>query len=93
MIMIFATTVNDIPCFCRVDHYRAGMPDKVSGPVEDAEEGYDEEFEYTMLDHRHVIAPWIRKQMEEADSDRMLEEFHTTVLEEKHFYGADDHDR
>lgn len=92
--MIFATKVNGIPCFCRVDHYLAGRPDKfMHGAMEDAEEGYDEEFEFTMLDHRHVIAPWIRKQMNDNDFERMLEEFHTTVLEEKHLYGADDHDR
>lgn len=84
--MIFQTKINGILCYCRVDRYQPGRPDKVAGPMEDAEEGYDEEFEYTMLDHRYIIAPWIAKQMDKADEVRLLEEYHITMLEQKHYY-------
>jgi hypothetical protein len=91
--MIFATTINGIPCYCRVDRYSPGQPDKIGGAFEDAEEGYDEEFDYTILDHRYIIAPWLERQLDTGGYVRMLEEYLTTVLEQKHFYGADDYDR
>jgi hypothetical protein len=84
-MVTFETKINDIPCYCRVDHYSPGRPDKVSGPMEDAEEGYDEEFSYTILDHRKIKAPWLEKQMTEEDVDRLLEEYHVTRLEFKHY--------
>jgi hypothetical protein len=86
--MIFATKINDIPCHCRVDHYSAGRPNRFmfTDPGE-AEEGFDEEFNFTILDHRYIIAPWLTKQLRIDDYDRLLEEFHTTLLELKHCVG------
>ena len=84
MILIFKTKVNHIPCYCRVDHYAPFVPDKLSGAFEDSELGSDEEFEFTILDHRYIIAPWLQKQLMDADYERLLEEFHVTQLEHKH---------
>jgi hypothetical protein len=89
----FATKINDIPCTVVVTHYAPAIPDKVSGPMEDAEEGSDVEFEFYLLDDRNIRAPWLYRQVTEADFNRILDEFEITLLEEKHLYGADDHDR
>lgn len=83
--MIFETKINGIPCYCRVDHYAPFVPDKLSGPFWDSEIGSDEEFSYTILDHRYIIAPWLQKQVSDADHERLLEEFHVTRLEHKHY--------
>ncbi len=85
--MIFETKINGVTCFCRVDHYRPGRPDKVSGPMEDAEEGYDEEFSYTILDHNKAVDTSLMSQLTADDHDRLLEEYYVTVLEQKHCYG------
>lgn len=85
--MIFKTKINDIACYCRVSHYSPALPDKVSGPVEDAEEGCDEEFEYTMLDHRYIIAPWLQKQVTDEDHERLIHEYLCTLAEQKHLQG------
>jgi len=85
--MIFQTRINGILCYCRVDHYAAGVPDKVGGAFEDAVEGSDEEFNYTILDSRYIKAPWLDKQMDKDDEVRMREEFHVTRLEQKYLYG------
>jgi hypothetical protein len=86
--MIFQTKINDILCYCRVDHYSPGRPDRfMFTAMEDAEEGFDEDFQYTILDHRYIIAPWLTKQLRIDDYDRLLEEYHTTVLELKHYVG------
>lgn len=84
--MIFQTKINGIPCSCKVVHYMAGQPDKVTGPMEDAELGWDEEFEFVMLDHSNILAPWLDKQVTPEDRERLLEEFHITNLEIKHGY-------
>lgn len=83
--MIFQTKINGITCYCRVDRYSPGRPDKhMHRAMEDTEEGYDEEFSYTILDDRYIIAPWLTKQLRIDDYDRLLEEYHITRLEEKH---------
>lgn len=86
----FKTQINDIPCTCRVSHYSPGRPDKVSGPMEDAEEGYDEEFEYDMLDSRGILAPWIEKQITDADYNRLIDEFLIELQEHKHYINERD---
>jgi hypothetical protein len=90
-MLIFKTVVNGIPCHCRVSRYNPGLPDKVSGAMEDAEEGYDMEFDYRILDHRFILAPWIEKQMDKDDEVRLVEEYKLTLLEDKHAYGIDDY--
>lgn len=84
--MIFDTKVAGIPCQCKVTHYRAGKSAYLSGPMEDAREAEPEEFEYEILDSKGKLAPWLSKKLTEADTERLLEEFHITVLEHKHYY-------
>ena len=84
--MQFKTQINGIPCTCVVDRYLPGRLDKTGGAFEDAEEGYDEEMDYHILDDRNIRAPWIQAQITDADDERLREEYHTTVLEHKHFY-------
>lgn len=78
----FSTKVNGIPCTVVVTHYRAGKPPTLAGPMEDADEGEDEEFDYYIVDHRNIRDAWIESQ---ADYDQILEEFHVTRLEFKHY--------
>ena len=85
--MIFDTKVAGIPCQCKVTHYLSGKPAYIEGPPENAEEAEPEEFEYVILDRRGRPAPWLQRKVTPADDERLLEEFHTTVLEDKHGYG------
>lgn len=78
--------INGIPCFVRVDNFVPGYPAVLTGPMEDADPGCPDEIDFTILDYRHVIAPWITKQMTEQDINRITEEFYMTVLEIKHCY-------
>lgn len=84
--MIFNTKVAGIPCQCRVLYYQAGKPAHIEGPPENATEAEPEEFEYTILDRKGNNAMWLQKKVTSADDERLLEEYHTTVLEEKHGY-------
>lgn len=84
--LVWATTVNEIPCFIRADHFSPGYPPVLTGPMEDADPGSPDELEYTILDSRKIIAPWLTKQITDADDQRFLEEFYITRLEIKHCY-------
>ena len=84
--MIFKTQINGIPCYCRVDRYSPGAPAISTGPMENADPGYDEEMDYTILDQHHRIATWLQKQVTDKDDERLREEYHCTVLENKHYY-------
>lgn len=84
--MIFKTSINGIPCFCRVDRYSPGAPAKLGGPMEDADPGYDEEMDYTILDQHYRIATWLQKQVTDQDDERLREEYHCTLLEQKYLY-------
>lgn len=80
------STINDIPCFIRVDNFVQGYPPVLTGPMEDADPGSPDEVDYTILDHRNIIAPWLKKQITDADDRRFTEEFYITKLEIKHYY-------
>ena len=82
--MIFDTKVAGIPCQCQVLYYQAGKPAYIEGPPENATEAEPEEFEYEILDRKGRPAMWLQKKITPADDERLLEEFHVTVLEEKH---------
>ena len=84
--MMWATTLNDIPCFIRVDNFVKGYPPVLHGAMEDADPGAADELDYTILDSRKIIAPWLKKQITDADDARFMEEFYVTLLEAKHCY-------
>lgn len=78
--------INGIPCTIRVDSFVKGYPPILTGAMEDADPGCPDELEFTVLDSRNIIAPWITKQMTDRDEDRIYEEFYMTLLEIKHCY-------
>lgn len=80
----FDTKVAGIPCICRVDHYRPAVPDRLTGRWEDAEQGSDEEFEFSILDRRGRPAAWLERKLTDKDRERLAEEWEATVLEYKH---------
>jgi hypothetical protein len=84
--MIFKTQIDGIFCYCQVTHYLSGTLAKTIGAWEDAEEATDEEFEFDILDVNKNVAPWLKEKMTDEDENRIREEFHVTVLEEKHCY-------
>ena len=86
----FQSQLNGLACTVVVTHYLAGTPDKISGPMEDAEEGTDEEFEFYLLDDRNIRAPWLDQQVTTADFYRILEEYYVTRLEFKHYINETD---
>ena len=58
--MIFPTTINGIPCKCRVLHYSPAKPMVVYGPGQgDAHPPEPEEFAYELLDRRGRRASWL----------------------------------
>ena len=85
--MVFDTKVAGIPCQCNVLCHHPGKPACIEGDPDRATEAEPEEFEYEILDHRGRPATWLQKKITPADDERLLEEFHTTVLEDKHGYG------
>jgi hypothetical protein len=82
--MLFETKVAGIPCQCGVHHYLPGTPASTWGRDEDADEGTDEEFEFHILDMNGKRALWLESKLTDADRDRLLEEYHVTLLEAKH---------
>lgn len=84
--MKFDTKVSGIPCQCEVTSYRPGVPARVTGAWEDCYPAEPEEFEYRILTMRGKPAAWLQKKITEADDIRLLEEFHVTRLEHKHYY-------
>lgn len=84
--IVWASTINEIPCFIRVDSFTRGRASFIGRTPEESEEGYEDEIEFTVQDYRHINAPWIERQMTARDVDRIIDEFHMTLLEIKHCY-------
>lgn len=82
---IFETTINGIPCHCIVLHYLPEIPPILTGPMEDADPGAGEEFDFMLLDDRYIRAPWIAKQVTDQDEQRLLDEYLCTTLEFKYY--------
>lgn len=78
-INLFRTQINGIPCSCKVTHYSSATPASMHADAE------PEEFEFVILDHRNVLAPWLESQITQEIEDRLLEEYHLTRLEFKHY--------
>lgn len=78
--MIFLTTVNGIPCQCRVTHYSPGSPGVHT--LSNGDPGYPpqpEELEFDILDRRGRHAPWLEKYITPAVEERISEEHHIMV--------------
>ena len=74
--MIFTTKINGIPCKCRVDNFVPAIPMHVYGSsMGDADPPEPPEFDFTILDTKGREAPWLQKQVTEADEARLFEEF------------------
>jgi hypothetical protein len=70
----FATTVQGIPCQCRVTHYSPVIPAQLYGPPENCypEEGGELDFE--LLDRKGNRAHWLEAKMSPKDEARIKEE-------------------
>lgn len=84
--IVWESHIDGIPCFIRVDSFIRGRADYIGRTPEESEEGYGDEIAFTVLDSRHIIAPWLERQLTGRDTDRIIEEFHVTLLEIKHCY-------
>lgn len=83
--MIFDTRVNGIPCVCKVIDYSPYIPMQVYGPdMGDADPPEGATFDFAILDQRHKPAPWLEKYLTDADTDRLLKEFH--ILQRVEYY-------
>lgn len=88
-MMKFQTKVAGIPCVCHVTHYSPGHPGKLTGPMEDAEEPMDEEFEYRLLNMNGLRLKDLEGRITVEEDQQLLEEFHVTLLEHKHYIDED----
>ena len=68
--MIFKTTVNGIPCQCKVTRYRPYLPGTRHLPPQFAE------FECEILDRRGRRAAWLDPYITQEVEDRLFEEHH-----------------
>lgn len=81
--MIFDTRVNGIPCQCNVLYYSPEVPMRITGSGQgDADPPEDAEFAFEILDSKGRKAPWLEKYVNQADSDRLYEEFLYSVKAE-----------
>lgn len=73
--MIFSTSVNGIPCQCRVLRYSREVPMQVYGPgMEDCDPPEEGEFEFELLDRDGRRANWLDRYLSPAVCERLLEE-------------------
>lgn len=91
--MIFPTTVNGIPCQCRVTHFVPGTPTRIYGfAMEDCDPPEAEEFEFELLDRRGRPAKWLDRYITPAVEDRLSEERRIVELGQD-YESSDDWDR
>ena len=75
--MIFATTVNGIPCQCRITSYSPGSPGVHT--LSNGDPGYPEEpseIEFELLDRRGRRASWLDRYVTSEVANRIAEEHH-----------------
>lgn len=86
--MIFATTVQGIPCQCDVLNYSIGRPMRITGTgFGDADPPEPPEFEFNLLDRKGYKANWLEAKMMPDDPERLRDEFEAILLANK--YGKD----
>lgn len=74
--MIFDTTVNGIPCQCKVLDYQPYLPMRITGTgYGDAIAPEDECFEFELLDRKGYRAKWLDRYINPAVESRLLNEF------------------
>ena len=79
--MIFSTKVHGIPCQCQVDYYSPYRPMKVYGTgFGDAHPPEPTEFKFTLLDRKGYRAGWLEKHLQDADVQRLVEEYEASRL-------------
>jgi hypothetical protein len=85
MSFVFQTTVDDLPCFCKVIHYRPFIPANKTGWAENWEEEIPSEFEYQIYDPDGTIWDGVRLAfISDADEDRLQDEYEAAVMADKH---------
>ena len=77
--MEFRTTVDGIPCICRVIAYAPAKPWKQhtfpgAGPG-DCDPPEDEDFDYEILDRKGYPASWLERKLDHNDERRFIQEF------------------
>jgi hypothetical protein len=85
--MIFVTKINGVPYKIKVLHYVPARPNKLSGAMEDAEEGYPAEFEYLVLSMDNQIDYELNTNVTAEEEDRLIDEYEAAILADK--YGKD----
>ena len=74
--MIFPTTVNGIPCQCKVTSYTPVIPGYTTGPPENCYPDEGGEVEFILLDRRGREASWLDRYVTPAVEERIAEEAH-----------------
>lgn len=84
--MIFQTTIDRIPCKCRVWYYQPHQPMVITGSgFGDAVPPEEEEFDFTILDSHGHPAAWLERKLTEQDHSRLMQEFKDVATASHHF--------
>lgn len=74
--MIFPTTVNGIPCQCKVLQYEPYLPPRVTGMgMGDCDPPEEEYFEFELLDRKGHPASWLERYLTPTVDDRLRDEY------------------